>query len=357
MNRIRELRKSRGLTQVGLAGRLGVSQGTVSAWEAETVQLDIETLKKLSDLFGVSTDYLLGRDEEPAPASPAPASEWNVEYPPGVALSTARPPVAPAPSVHLSDADINEIARRVAGLNEDAKASPVLSKNEQQLIEEYRMLSGAGRIRVQRLIAQLLDAKFLRSDTMKKLLALFLALCLLLSCAWGEEARYYPFGITADMSYEDALGRVLLLYSNGKERVLTQDSATYIVPDGFTLFDTPIYYISVSPKDGGWDKLAIYLRDDLKNNGLLSFLDAFLYLNEHLNLPLLLTEPYTVTYDLSGNPIVKTFLDDIDGLITDYMTAGKEMELMFSWDGVYLNFRKTGERYDIRMMFLNEAGE
>lgn len=165
MNRIKELRKSHNMTQVRLAKILGVSQGTISAYEAEAVQIDMATLKALSDLFGVSTDYILGRvrnapndDDDDGPAPGSSAAGWNVEYPAGTALRAQPQPAAPAPS--LSDADIARIAERVAQMNRDAKTSPILTLPEQQLIEEYRLLNSAGRLRVQRLIDVLLDNKF-----------------------------------------------------------------------------------------------------------------------------------------------------------------------------------------------------
>ena len=58
---IRRLRTARGITQVELAHRLGVSKQSVSNWESNYIQPSIELLEKIADLFGVTTDYLLGR--------------------------------------------------------------------------------------------------------------------------------------------------------------------------------------------------------------------------------------------------------------------------------------------------------
>ena len=58
---IRCLRMARGITQVELAHRLGVSKQSVSNWESNNIQPSIELLEKIADLFGVTTDYLLGR--------------------------------------------------------------------------------------------------------------------------------------------------------------------------------------------------------------------------------------------------------------------------------------------------------
>ena len=61
---IRILRESLGLSQMDLAKKLNVSKQCISNWENDNVQPSIEMLEKLSDFFGVSTDYLLGRAAE-----------------------------------------------------------------------------------------------------------------------------------------------------------------------------------------------------------------------------------------------------------------------------------------------------
>ena len=60
---IRCLRTARGMTQVEFAHRLGVSKQSVSNWESNNIQPSIELLEKIADLFGVTTDYLLGRED------------------------------------------------------------------------------------------------------------------------------------------------------------------------------------------------------------------------------------------------------------------------------------------------------
>ena len=61
--KIRRLRTAHGITQVELAHRLGVSKQSVSNWESNNIQPSIELLEKIADLFGVTTDYLLGRED------------------------------------------------------------------------------------------------------------------------------------------------------------------------------------------------------------------------------------------------------------------------------------------------------
>ncbi|WP_143457382.1 helix-turn-helix domain-containing protein, partial [Klebsiella pneumoniae] len=61
-----------GLSTLQVAKRIGVSQPAVSKWDNGVKLPSIETLCKLADLYCVSTDYLLGRDE---PAELIPTKE------------------------------------------------------------------------------------------------------------------------------------------------------------------------------------------------------------------------------------------------------------------------------------------
>lgn len=63
--RIYELRTAFGWSQVELAKRLGVAKQTASNWENDNIQPSIEMLVRLAKLFNVTTDYLLGLEEEP----------------------------------------------------------------------------------------------------------------------------------------------------------------------------------------------------------------------------------------------------------------------------------------------------
>ncbi len=61
--RIHSLRLSFGWSQVDVAQKLSVSKQTVSNWENDNIQPSIEMLVRLAELFHVSTDYLLGREQ------------------------------------------------------------------------------------------------------------------------------------------------------------------------------------------------------------------------------------------------------------------------------------------------------
>ena len=67
------LRKRTGWSQEELAQQLGVSRQSVSKWESMASMPDIQKIMAMSELFGVSTDYLLKDELEELPATAAVA--------------------------------------------------------------------------------------------------------------------------------------------------------------------------------------------------------------------------------------------------------------------------------------------
>lgn len=63
MNRLKELRKEKGLTQEELSNEIGTTKLTISNWENEKHSIGSEKAKLLADLFNVSVGYLLGHSE------------------------------------------------------------------------------------------------------------------------------------------------------------------------------------------------------------------------------------------------------------------------------------------------------
>lgn len=59
---IRELRQARGMSQVELAKKLGVTKQSVSNWENDNIQPSVEMLVKLAHCLCVTTDSLLDMD-------------------------------------------------------------------------------------------------------------------------------------------------------------------------------------------------------------------------------------------------------------------------------------------------------
>ncbi|BCZ34716.1 hypothetical protein GVanDAA620_26060 [Enterococcus faecium] len=73
------------------AEKLGISQPTLSAWEGERKSPSIDGLEKMSDLYGVTTDFLLGRSEQGISVQSIPVAPetlpvfhgkpvWSAEY-------------------------------------------------------------------------------------------------------------------------------------------------------------------------------------------------------------------------------------------------------------------------------------
>ena len=62
--RIREFRKNKGFTQKEFAEKIDYSQVFLSAIEIGKVEPSREFLKKLNEVFGISSDYILYSDAE-----------------------------------------------------------------------------------------------------------------------------------------------------------------------------------------------------------------------------------------------------------------------------------------------------
>lgn len=63
--RLKLLRKDRGVTQKEIASSVGVSEVSYQRFEYGTVRPSLETLIALADYFEVSLDYLVGRSDDP----------------------------------------------------------------------------------------------------------------------------------------------------------------------------------------------------------------------------------------------------------------------------------------------------
>ena len=97
--RIKQLRKEKGMTQTDLAQTLNVTKGTVSTWETNSRVPGFETMNALSDLFQKSIDYIMGRSDD---ATPTTQNEDDLE---DLALSQV-------------EADLTEYALKYARLDQ-----------------------------------------------------------------------------------------------------------------------------------------------------------------------------------------------------------------------------------------------
>lgn len=105
MNRIAELRKRAKISQAALGRAIGAAQNTVCNWENGNREPDFNYLQALSDFFGVSIDYLLGRE----------AHESSTPSPDSVKIPVLGRVVAGVPIEAVTDIlDYEEIPRAMA---------------------------------------------------------------------------------------------------------------------------------------------------------------------------------------------------------------------------------------------------
>lgn len=71
----KRFRTSRGYSQQAIAERIGVKQGSYTAYENKGTAPTVEKLRKMACEFGVSTDYLLGLTDDPRPVDEILAAE------------------------------------------------------------------------------------------------------------------------------------------------------------------------------------------------------------------------------------------------------------------------------------------
>ena len=63
--RLKEIRKSKGVSQLKMAMDLNTNQNTISRYETGEREPGINELIKIADYFNVSVDYLLERTDNP----------------------------------------------------------------------------------------------------------------------------------------------------------------------------------------------------------------------------------------------------------------------------------------------------
>ena len=62
--RIKQLRKDKHMTQAQVAARIGVTASMVSSYETDIRLPSYEVMVQIADLFGVTVDYLLCRQDK-----------------------------------------------------------------------------------------------------------------------------------------------------------------------------------------------------------------------------------------------------------------------------------------------------
>lgn len=67
---LKQLRAKRGLTSEELCAKIGIKGGSYRNYERNDRKPDYDTLVKLADFYGVTTDYLLGRPTAQPPVEP-----------------------------------------------------------------------------------------------------------------------------------------------------------------------------------------------------------------------------------------------------------------------------------------------
>lgn len=64
MLKLQEIREQKGILQKDLAQKLNKTRACISSWETSKTEPDLQSLVQIANVLEVSTDYLLGRENE-----------------------------------------------------------------------------------------------------------------------------------------------------------------------------------------------------------------------------------------------------------------------------------------------------
>ena len=90
--RIKLIRKNKKMTQREFADKFNISSGTIAMWETGKREPDFKTLCKIADYFNCTTDYLLGRTNDPGDKKITVSSEDDTV---GYVISKDMPELTP----------------------------------------------------------------------------------------------------------------------------------------------------------------------------------------------------------------------------------------------------------------------
>lgn len=83
MNNLKKFRKEKGIGQIELAEKLGITQSSYSRYESGARDIPTDILSKLADYFGVTIDDILGRaEDEEQPQQTSFGRPIQIEYTP-----------------------------------------------------------------------------------------------------------------------------------------------------------------------------------------------------------------------------------------------------------------------------------
>ena len=191
---------------------------------------------------------------------------------------------------------------------------------------------------------------------MKKLLSVFLMFCLIIPAAFADEGWYYPFGFTSETTYDEAVEKILSMYDAPDERIVKGETSSAVFPNGKALFEIPINGIMIM-RDEGEEKysyIMVRLKDTVSFDGALHFLDVVSFAMENSKTSLINIEPHSVSYDINGDPVIKTFLDDLYTFADDFENTKKDLEYKLAWSDIFVSLTKTGNKYQVDLMFFNQ---
>lgn len=165
--RIKKARESKGLTQDELAYQLNMNRASISSYEAGRAVPPSNILRDLADIFGVSADYLLGRDSEDGNLP-------STDSIPGVGAAVKAERLTQhltqqelGNSVGVSQSEISQFERDIVPIPEQIaeKIAGAFAMSFSELLEKYNLFDKIIHSHLQNNVADQLVLKESKSDS------------------------------------------------------------------------------------------------------------------------------------------------------------------------------------------------
>ncbi|MDQ7094170.1 helix-turn-helix transcriptional regulator [Desulfosporosinus sp. PR] len=149
--RLKKARAQKNLTQMQVMKRTNINHKTLSGYENGVSEPDLETLAILAELYETTTDYLLGRSDDPKVSYLNTLPPGRLEF-----LKEAHPPY----NATLSPKEERDLAKDLNKILSDLESNEALAFDGEPLDEETKELMKLSLEHSMRMAKQLAKKKF-----------------------------------------------------------------------------------------------------------------------------------------------------------------------------------------------------
>lgn len=188
---------------------------------------------------------------------------------------------------------------------------------------------------------------------MKKLLSVLLLACLLAPCAVADDDWFYPFGLTSQTTYQEAVDMLKDRFPPAPDFGYLPNEEFYftgIYPENSTLFDLPIRVIVVSKARNGdmYSTISFSFEVPTESTSASKFLAIAFGLMDVSKTSIVDISPHSMEYGR-----LNTFMDDTNKFTKEYAYSPEEAYSV-SWQDLSVEIQKKSGKSEITVVFYNK---